>query len=77
MPAAVEPGPPHPAGLVLRRAGYFTVPSMEDLAAQGLDEEGRCLVDTFTVGRHNYGQVFFQGPLDVANLNLDDIGEHL
>ena len=66
--------PPHPAGLMLRRVGYYTIPSMEELAIKGLDADGKCIVDSFTVGRHNYGHVFFSGPLDVANLNLDEIG---
>ena len=68
---------PHPAGIVLRRCGYFTIPSMEELAEQGLDDDGKCLVDSFVVGRRGYGQVLFNGPLDVANLNLDEIGNFL
>ena len=69
--------PPHPAGIVLRRCGYYTIPSMEKLAAAGLDAEGRCMVDTFIIGRRGYGQVLYNGPLDVANLNLDEIGNFL
>lgn len=66
--------PPHPAGIVLRRCGYSTIPSMEDLAVKGLDDEGRCMVSSFTILRQNYGQIYFEGPLNVANLNLDEIG---
>ena len=66
--------PPHPVGIILRRWGYYTIPSMEELAAIGLDSEGKCMVDTFIIGRRGYGQVLYNGPLDVANLNLDEIG---
>ena len=74
IPAVVdEVVPVHPAGLVLRRIGYYTIPSMEELATQGLDQDGKCIVESFTVGRHNYGHILYNGPMDVANLNLDEI----
>uniref|UniRef100_A0A3B4TSW5 Nucleoporin 98 and 96 precursor n=1 Tax=Seriola dumerili TaxID=41447 RepID=A0A3B4TSW5_SERDU len=41
---------PHPAGIVLNRVGYYTIPSMEDLAEM-VDENGECVVENFTVGR--------------------------
>ncbi len=66
--------PPHPAGIVLRRCGYSTMPSLEDLAIKGMDDEGKCIVSSFTIIRKGYGQIYFEGPLDVANLNLDSIG---
>ena len=66
--------PPHPAGIVLRRCGYLTIPTMEELAIKGLDENGKCVVDSFSIIRRDYGQIFFQGPIDIANLNLDEIG---
>lgn len=65
--------PPHPAGIVLRRCGYSTIPTMEELAIKGLDESGKCIVTSFSIIRRGYGQIFFEGPLDVANLNLDEI----
>lgn len=40
-----------------------------------MDENGDCFVDDFTVGREGYGNIFFHGPINVANLNLDDIGK--
>lgn len=67
-------GPPHAAGIVLRRHGYFTMPSLEELAEM-VDDEGACLVENFVVGREGYGNVLFPGKTDVANLNLDEIGE--
>ena len=40
-----------------------------------VDSNGDCFVDGFTVGREGYGSVFFHGQINVANLDLDDIGE--
>ncbi len=64
---------PHPAGIVLRRSGYYTLPPLDELARL-TDERGRCEVDGFTVGREGYGNVFFPGVTDVSGFNLDDIG---
>ncbi|KAM7290406.1 nuclear pore complex protein Nup98-Nup96 [Ixodes scapularis] len=75
LDAAAPPDPsrpPHPAGIVLTRPGYFTVPSLEELAKlTGAD--GRCVVDGFTVAREGYGNAFFPGRTDVTGLNLDEI----
>lgn len=38
------------SGIVLNRVGYYTIPSMEDLAEM-VDENGECIVENFTVGR--------------------------
>ena len=67
------PPPPHPAGIVLTRPGYYTDPSMDELA-QLTDDNGHCVVENFAVGREGYGNVFFEGITDVTGLNLDDIG---
>lgn len=64
--------PPHPAGIVLSREGYYTIPSMEELAKM-TDEEGKCVVDGFTIGRRGYGSIYFEGLIDLTNLNLDEI----
>ncbi|XP_059207267.1 LOW QUALITY PROTEIN: nuclear pore complex protein Nup98-Nup96 [Centropristis striata] len=64
--------PPHPAGIVLNRVGYYTIPSMDDLAEM-VDENGECLVENFTVGRKGYGSIFFPGEVNVTGLNLDEI----
>lgn len=69
----LTPSPPHPTGIVLKRVGYYTIPAMEKLA-ELVDSEGRCIVDNFTVGRLNYGNVFYAESFDVAGLNLDEIG---
>uniref|UniRef100_A0A4W6F9E1 Nuclear pore complex protein Nup98-Nup96 n=1 Tax=Lates calcarifer TaxID=8187 RepID=A0A4W6F9E1_LATCA len=63
---------PHPAGIVLNRVGYYTIPSMEDLA-ETVDENGECVVENFTVGRKGYGSIFFPGEVNVTGLNLDEI----
>uniref|UniRef100_UPI0037E718FF nuclear pore complex protein Nup98-Nup96 isoform X2 n=1 Tax=Semicossyphus pulcher TaxID=241346 RepID=UPI0037E718FF len=63
---------PHPAGIVLNRVGYYTIPSMEDLAEM-VDENGECMVENFTVGRKGYGSIFFPGEVNVTGLNLDEI----
>ena len=64
--------PPHPAGIELRRSGYFTLPPLEEMIP---DANGRCLVENFVVAREGYGNVLFPGLTDVAGLNLDAIGE--
>lgn len=63
---------PHPTGITLTRQGYYTKPSLNDLIPL-IDDEGHCVVPSFTIGRQGYGNVFFEEPIDVANLNLDDI----
>ncbi|XP_055550074.1 nuclear pore complex protein Nup98-Nup96 [Wyeomyia smithii] len=68
----IEDAEPHPTGIVLRRPGYYTIPTLDDIL-QLMDEEGRCVVPNFTIGRRGYGNVYFNEPIDVANLNLDEI----
>ncbi|XP_028823524.1 nuclear pore complex protein Nup98-Nup96 isoform X2 [Denticeps clupeoides] len=67
-----DPRPPHPAGVVLSRVGYYTIPSMEELATM-ISENGECVVDNFTIGRRGYGSVFFPGQINLTNINLDEI----
>ncbi|XP_059611936.1 nuclear pore complex protein Nup98-Nup96 [Phlebotomus argentipes] len=62
---------PHPTGIVLRRAGYYTIPSLEQLMDY-LKEDGTCVVKNFTIGRERYGNVFYDEEMDVAGLNLDE-----
>ncbi|XP_017031633.1 nuclear pore complex protein Nup98-Nup96 [Drosophila kikkawai] len=62
----------HPTGIVLRRVGYYTIPTLDDLRSY-LAEDGSCVVPNFTVGREGYGNVFFGKELDVAGLNIDEI----
>lgn len=37
-------------GIVLNRVGYYTIPSMEDLA-DIVEEGGDCVVENFSIGR--------------------------
>lgn len=68
----MTPPPPHPAGLVLTRPGYYTVPSLEVLA-ELVDDSGDCNVEDLTIGREGYGSIFFPGITNMANLNIDEI----
>uniref|UniRef100_A0A8C7SQM7 Nuclear pore complex protein Nup98-Nup96 n=1 Tax=Oncorhynchus mykiss TaxID=8022 RepID=A0A8C7SQM7_ONCMY len=68
----VQEVPPHPAGIVLCRVGYYTIPAMDELAKM-VDENGVCVVENFTVGRKGYGSVFFHGEVNATGLNLDEI----
>lgn len=66
--------PPHPAGIVLRRAGYYTIPSLEELA-DATDDNGSCVVEDLTIGREGYGSVFFPGETQLSGMNLDEISK--
>ena len=56
----------------MTRKGYYTLPSLEELR-ELVDEDGKCMVENFTVGRFNYGNVCFLGTTDVSDLDLDSI----
>ncbi|KFZ63494.1 Nuclear pore complex protein Nup98-Nup96, partial [Podiceps cristatus] len=62
----------HPAGIVLTRAGYYTIPSMEELA-RFTNDRNECIVTDFTIGRKGYGSIYFEGEVNLTNLNLDDV----
>ncbi|CAE1284537.1 NUP98 [Acanthosepion pharaonis] len=64
--------PPHPANIVLTRPGYYTLPSLEELA-DFVDENGNCFVKDFTIGREGYGSVFFPGMTNITGMNFDEI----
>ncbi|KAH3792930.1 hypothetical protein DPMN_146431 [Dreissena polymorpha] len=68
----MTPPPPHPAGIVLMRPGYYTIPPVEALA-ELVDEDGNCYVEDFTIGREGYGSIFFPGMTNIANMNFDEI----
>ncbi|CAH1777571.1 unnamed protein product [Owenia fusiformis] len=67
-----EEVPPHPAGIVLTRPDYYTIPSLQELASM-VSDNGDCIVEDFAIGRTGYGSVYFPGYTNVANLNLDEI----
>ncbi|XP_061485203.1 nuclear pore complex protein Nup98-Nup96 isoform X2 [Rhineura floridana] len=62
----------HPAGIVLTRVGYYTIPSMDELAKM-TNDKGECIVTDFTIGRKGYGSIYFEGEVNLTNLNLDEI----
>ncbi|KAM3677334.1 nuclear pore complex protein Nup98-Nup96 isoform 5-T5 [Ammospiza maritima maritima] len=69
----IEPGlQQHPAGIVLTRAGYYTIPTLEELA-QLTNDRKECIVTDFTIGRTGYGSIYFEGEVNLTNLNLDEI----
>lgn len=69
----LQPNRTNMAKVTLRRAGYYTIPSLDKL-----DEFVRgetCIVPNFTIGREGYGNVYFPDSFDVYGLNLDEIGK--
>jgi nuclear pore complex protein Nup98-Nup96 len=62
----------HPAGIRLKRAGYYTIPTMSELANL-TDCDGNCNVENFTIGRTGYGNIFFPGVTNIRNMNFDEI----
>ncbi|CAK1554264.1 unnamed protein product [Leptosia nina] len=62
--------PPHPAGVKLTRPGYYTIPSLEEMTKY-IRLDGSCVVPHLTIGRKNYGNVFYDCEIDVAGLDLD------
>lgn len=56
--------------------GYYTIPPMNELA-ELVDEDGSCFVDGFTIGRYDYGNVYFPDRFNVAGLDIDSIGKNL
>lgn len=63
---------PHPTGITMRRSGYYTIPSLDDLKSH-IREDGSCVVREFTIGRTGYGSVYFKEQIDVAGLNIDEL----
>ena len=60
----------------LYNADYYTVPSIVELAVKESEEPGYCsCVPHFTVGRHGYGSVRFDGETDVRKLDIASIVE--
>uniref|UniRef100_A0A0D9Y8X5 Peptidase S59 domain-containing protein n=1 Tax=Oryza glumipatula TaxID=40148 RepID=A0A0D9Y8X5_9ORYZ len=60
----------------LYSADYYTVPSIVELAVGERDEPGYCShVKGFTVGRHGYGSVKFDGETDWRKLDIGSIVE--
>ncbi|KAK0182886.1 hypothetical protein PV327_000973 [Microctonus hyperodae] len=62
---------PNAAKITLRRNGYYTIPSLDQLDKYVRGET--CIVPNFTVGRNGYGNVYFPDSFDIYGLNLDEI----
>ncbi|XP_018644180.1 nucleoporin 145 (S59 family) [Schistosoma mansoni] len=61
----------NPSGVILTKPGYYTLPTLDELAEMVTDE--KCLVEDFVIGRRLYGHILFPGITDVYGLNLDNI----
>ncbi|XP_033343033.1 nuclear pore complex protein Nup98-96 isoform X1 [Megalopta genalis] len=62
---------PNAAKVILKRAGYYTIPPLDKLEDYVRGET--CVVPNFTVGREGYGNVYFPDSFDIYGLNLDEI----
>lgn len=60
-------------GVILTRSDYYTIPTLEECDSFYNPDDDTCIVDSFTVGRIDYGSIFWKGPLNVKGLNLDEI----
>uniref|UniRef100_A0A915APT2 Nuclear pore complex protein Nup98-Nup96 n=1 Tax=Parascaris univalens TaxID=6257 RepID=A0A915APT2_PARUN len=69
-----SPEKPHPAGIRLRRRDYICEPSLERLAIIAEHNGGVCHLEKgFTLRRLAYGSVFWPGPFDLSNIDLDEV----
>ena len=60
-------------GLIQSRLDYYTIPKLEDIDNYFDEEKGTCIVDSFTIGRKGFGSIFWNCPVDLKGLNLDEI----
>lgn len=59
-------------GITLQRPDYYTIPPLNELI-DFVHEDGTCIVPNFTIGHNTHGAVYYDVPIDVANLNLDEL----
>ncbi len=59
------------AGSTIEPGGYWMSPTAEDIRA--MNRMQRQKVSNFTVGRENVGSVTFKVPVDLSNINLDEL----
>lgn len=62
----------NPAGVILTKPEYYMYPPLKDLA-QYMDDNGECIVQGLTIGRRGYGNVYFADPINIANMNFDEL----
>uniref|UniRef100_A0A183ARR2 Peptidase S59 domain-containing protein n=1 Tax=Echinostoma caproni TaxID=27848 RepID=A0A183ARR2_9TREM len=66
------PKSPNSIGIKLTKPGYYTLPTLEELASM-VDEKGGCIVEDFVIGRRHYGHILFPGLTDLTGIDLDAI----
>ena len=77
QPSSSSPTPiAGPSGVINTRSDYYTIPPVDELDSMATaDSSDPILVENFTVGRRDYGVIFFSGKTDVRDLNLDELGK--
>ena len=60
--------------IILNREDYYTIPPLNEIESYD-EKKGTCFVSNLTIGRYNYGNIYFPGLIDIANMNLDEIVE--
>ncbi|KAL5110459.1 Nuclear pore complex protein Nup98-Nup96 [Taenia crassiceps] len=60
------------AGIRLSKLGYYMFPTFEELDAL-VDENGRCVVQDFVIGRQSYGHILFPGLTDITGIDFDEV----
>lgn len=60
--------------IVCSRREYYIHPSFEELDFL-TQEDGSCFVENFIVGRNNFGRIRFIQEVNVAGINIDEIGK--
>lgn len=62
-------------GSTVEPGAYWTTPTFEDIRA--MNRMQRQKVSDFTVGRENVGSVKFKVPVDLSNINLDELFDNI
>uniref|UniRef100_A0A0X3NVG3 Nuclear pore complex protein Nup98-Nup96 n=1 Tax=Schistocephalus solidus TaxID=70667 RepID=A0A0X3NVG3_SCHSO len=61
-----------PGGIKLTKPGYYIFPTVEELS-ELVDEDGRCVVQNFIIGRQSYGHILFPGLTDITGIDFNDV----
>lgn len=59
-------------GVTFTRPDYYMIPPLADLHTF-VNSDGRCIVTGLVIGRIGYGNVFFSKPIDLTNMNIDEL----
>lgn len=57
----------------MTKQDYYTIPELDKLS---LDKNGKCVVNSFSIGRQDFGNISFLTPVDVAGMNFDETGNY-